>query len=146
MWSDGPVVLGIPWLASAMLVRNGADLARRLNVHLACAFVDPESYLTEWGPPDSRTGVSLDPAPKRESDFFPAAMLDWLRILLGPPGQDWTFRVPCTASPRAQTRRCSWLVARGQAGWPEWHASWRGTHQHVPYPLAVQAGCSRAAR
>jgi nucleotide-binding universal stress UspA family protein len=87
-----------------MLIRMGADLARRLDVHLVCAFVDPESYLTEWGPADSRTGVSLDPEAQREPEFPSAVILDRLQSLLGPPGQEWTFRVLNGDVPRALTR------------------------------------------
>jgi nucleotide-binding universal stress UspA family protein len=104
MWSDGPLVIGIPWLPSATTIRKGADLAQRLNVHLVCAFVDPESYLTEWGPAESLLGISLDPAPKEDAEFPSSAVLDKHQDLLGPPGQDWSFRVLHGDVPRALTR------------------------------------------
>lgn len=93
MWSDGPIVLGIPWQPPVGLIQNSADLAATIGVHLVCAFVDPESYLTEHGPADSRIGVSLDPAQNREADFPPSVIQEGLQDMLGPPGREWTFRV-----------------------------------------------------
>jgi hypothetical protein len=87
------VVLGVAWEPSGHVIRSGASLAARLDAHLICAFVDPASYLTEWGPADSRTGASLDPAVNSEADFPSGHVREGLQAILGPPGQDWSFRV-----------------------------------------------------
>ena len=92
-WPAGPVVLGVAWEPSGHVIRAGASLAARLNAHLICAFVDPASYLTEWEPPGSRTSASLDPAVKSETDFPSAVVREELQGILGPPGEEWTFRV-----------------------------------------------------
>lgn len=93
----GPAVLGTSWQPSVRLIRISADLASALGVHLVCAFVDPESYLTELGPVSLRTGASLDPAPNlapnRDADFPSSEVLEGIVTLLGPPGEHWTFRV-----------------------------------------------------
>ena len=86
-------MLGTAWQPSVQLVRIGADLASALGVHLVCAFVDPESYLTELGPLKSRTGASLDPVPNADADFPSSETLGRISRVLGPPGEDWTFRV-----------------------------------------------------
>ncbi|MEO3933052.1 universal stress protein [Micrococcaceae bacterium Sec7.4] len=119
MWSKGPVVLGVPWQPSERLIRTGADLAAMTGVHLVCAFVDPASYLTEWEPANSRPGVSLDPAPDRESDFPASDILEKIRDILGPPGQDWSFRVLNGEVSNALTRLAdstdaSMLIVGGQ--------------------------------
>ena len=92
-WSDGPLVLGVPWEFDERLVRAAAGLAVILRAHLICAFVDPASYLTEWEPAGSRAGASLDPAPNAEAEFPARQMLDGLVDILGPPGGAWSFRV-----------------------------------------------------
>ena len=93
MLSGGPVVLGVPWEPNVRLIRAGEDLAAILGVHLICAFVDPAGYLAEWEPAASRTGASLDPAPNPEGLFPSTETLERLRNVLGPPGEDWSFRV-----------------------------------------------------
>jgi len=92
-WLAGPVVLGVAWELSGHVIRVGAGLAARLNAHLICAFVDPASYLTEWDPAGSRTSASLDPAVKNETDFPSGHVREGLQDILGPPGEEWTFRV-----------------------------------------------------
>jgi nucleotide-binding universal stress UspA family protein len=92
-WLGGPVVLGVAWEPSGHVIRAGASLAARLNAHLICAFVDPASYLTEWEPAGSRTSASLDPAVKSETDFPSSHVREGLQDILGPPGEEWTFRV-----------------------------------------------------
>ena len=119
MWSGGPVVLGVPWQPREELIRTGADLAAVLGAHLLCAFVDPASYLTEWEPAGSRTGLSLDPAPNREADFPSADILETLRNILGPPGAEWSFRVlngdvPRALSRLAESTDASMLIVGGQ--------------------------------
>jgi nucleotide-binding universal stress UspA family protein len=119
MWSEGPVVLGVPWRPSARLVRAGADLAVMMGEHLVCAFVDPASYLTEWEPPESRLGLSLDPVSAREAAFPPTNVLDELRDILGPPGREWSFRllngdVAPALGRLAESTGASMLVVGGQ--------------------------------
>ncbi|MDN4643337.1 universal stress protein [Arthrobacter sp. PsM3] len=119
MWAGGPVVLGVPWQPTDLLIRAGEDLAAILGVHLICAFVDPASYLTEWEPTTSRVGASLDPAPNRETEFPASEILDRLRNILGPPGQEWTFRVLNGEVSQALTRLAestdaSMLIVGGQ--------------------------------
>lgn len=92
-WPYGPVVLGVAWEPSEQLIRSGAELAARLGAHLICAYVDPASYLTEWEPPVSRTSASLDPAVNNETDFPSGQVRDVLQAILGPPGEEWSFRV-----------------------------------------------------
>ncbi|HSL36876.1 MAG TPA: universal stress protein, partial [Arthrobacter sp.] len=92
-WRPGPVVLGVAWEPSESLIRAGASLAARLGAHLICAYVDPASYLTEWEPAVSRTSASLDPAVNTETDFPSGHVRDVLRAILGPPGEEWSFRV-----------------------------------------------------
>ncbi|WP_144670070.1 universal stress protein [Arthrobacter sp. U41] len=92
-WPDGPVVLGVAWEPSGQLIRAAADLAAALGTHLICAFVDPASYLTEWEPADLRESASLDPAANSETDFPPNHVREILQVLLGPPGEEWSFRV-----------------------------------------------------
>ena len=92
-WPAGPVVLGVAWEPSGHVIRAGASLAARLDAHLICAFVDPASYLTEWDPSDSRTSSSLDPAVSTETDFPSGHVREALQAILGPPGEDWSFRV-----------------------------------------------------
>ena len=113
------MVLGVPWQPSEVLIRTGADLAAMMGVHLLCAFVDPASYLTEWEPADSRTGLSLDPVPNREADFPSSDILETLRNILGPPGADWSFRVlngdvPRALSRLAESTDASMLIVGGQ--------------------------------
>ncbi len=119
MWSDGPVVLGVPWQPSGRLIRKAADLASMMGVHLVCAFVDPASYLTEWEPANSRMGVSLDPIPNCEADFPASEILERLRSILGPPGQDWSFRVlngdvPHVLTRLAESTDASMFIVGGQ--------------------------------
>ena len=92
-WPPGPVVLGVAWEPSDSLIRAGASFAARLDAHLICAFVDPASYLTEWEPAVSRTSASLDPAVNNETDFPSGHVRDLLQAILGPPGEEWSFRV-----------------------------------------------------
>jgi hypothetical protein len=88
----GPVVLGVEWQPPNHLVQTGASLAAGLDRHLICAFVDPASYLTEWGPEGSRTADSLDPAADDESQFPSGNVEQRLEAILGPPGEEWSFR------------------------------------------------------
>ncbi|HEX9226335.1 MAG TPA: universal stress protein [Arthrobacter sp.] len=81
------------WEPSESLIRAGASLAARLDAHLICAYVDPASYLTEWEPAASRTSASLDPAVNTETDFPSGQVRDVLQAVLGPPGEEWSFRV-----------------------------------------------------
>ena len=60
---------------------------------MICAYVDPASYLTEWEPPVSRTSASLDPAVNNETDFPSGQVRNVLQAILGPPGEEWSFRV-----------------------------------------------------
>jgi len=118
-WLAGPVVLGVAWEPSGHVIRAGASLAARLNAHLICAFVDPGSYLTEWEPAGSRTSASLDPAVKSETDFPSGQVRDGLQAILGPPGDEWTFRVLNGAVAQALVRLAdstdaSLLVVGGQ--------------------------------
>lgn len=92
-WPAGPVVLGVGWEPSGYVIRAGASLAARLDAHLICAFVDPASYLTEWEPPGSRTSASLDPAVNSEADYPSGHVREGLQAILGPPGEEWSFRV-----------------------------------------------------
>lgn len=92
-WLDGPVVLGAAWNCSEHLVTAAAGLASRLGVHLICAFVDPASYLTEWESERSRTAASLDPATNVEAEFPSEQVQERLQAILGPPGDEWSFRV-----------------------------------------------------
>jgi nucleotide-binding universal stress UspA family protein len=92
-WSDGPLVLGVPWEFDQRLVRAAAGFAVIMGTHLICAFVDPASYLTEWGPPGSQPGTSLDPVRNVDTEFPARQMLASLEGLLGPPGGEWSFRV-----------------------------------------------------
>lgn len=103
-WPAGPVVLGVAWQSSGHIIRTAAGLAARLDAHLICAFVDPASYLTEWEPSDARTGASLDPAVNSESDFPSGHVLEALQSVLGPPGEEWSFRVLNGAVARALGR------------------------------------------
>lgn len=81
------------WDFPEHLARTAAGLAAGLGLHLVCAFVDPASYLTEWGPVETRTAASLDPAVNAEAAFPPWQVLHRLESILGPPGRDWSFRV-----------------------------------------------------
>lgn len=93
IWSDGPLVLGVPWEFDGQLVRSAAGLAAIMAKHLICAFVDPASYLTEWEPAGSREGTSLDPVHNVDAEFPARQMLAGLVDLLGQPGGAWSFRV-----------------------------------------------------
>lgn len=92
-WPSGPVVLGVGWEPPESLIRSGARLAARLDAHLICAYVDPASFLTEWEPAVSRTSASLDPTGNNETDFPSGHVRDVLQAFLGPPGEEWSFRV-----------------------------------------------------
>lgn len=93
MWPDGPVVLGVGWDFSLRLVRMAAGLAVDLGRHLVCAYVDPAGYLAEWEPSATRAASTLDPAPNDEAHFPSGQVLRRLEDVLGPPGDEWTFRV-----------------------------------------------------
>lgn len=130
MWSDGPVILGVPWQPRDDLIRHGSDLATIMGVHLACAFVDPASYLAEWEPATSRPGISLEPAASMEGDFPDSEVRASIQNVLGPPGLDWSFRVlhgdVANALARlAESSAASILVVGGQrpgriAGMSRW--------------------------
>ena len=90
---DGPIVLGVGWNFSEHLIRTAAELAAALGQHLACAFVDPASYLTEWEPEGQRTALSLDPIGDEEADFPSMQVQRNLESILGEPGEAWSFRV-----------------------------------------------------
>ena len=92
-WTDGPLVLGVPWEFEERLVRAAAGLAVIMDTHLICAFVDPASYLTEWEPAGSQPGTSLDPVRNVDAEFPARQMLAGLEGVLGPPGGAWSFRV-----------------------------------------------------
>ncbi|WP_461164429.1 universal stress protein [Arthrobacter sp. R4-81] len=92
-WPEGPIVLGVHWKFSEQLVRTAAGLADDLGQHLVCALVDPASYLTEWEGDGQRTALSLDPVINEESDFPSGQMLRRLELVLGNPGERWSFRV-----------------------------------------------------
>ena len=92
-WSDGPLVLGVPWDFEERLVRAAAGLAAIMGTHLICAFVDPASYLTEWEPAGVLDATSLDPAPNVEAEYPSSQVLAGLERILGPPGGAWSFRV-----------------------------------------------------
>lgn len=118
-WPPGPVVLGVAWQPSESLIRAGASLAAGLDAHLICAYVDPASYLTEWEPAVLRTSASLDPAVNNETDFPSGQVRDLLQAILGPPGEDWSFRVLNGAVAQALARLAastdaSLLIVGGQ--------------------------------
>jgi nucleotide-binding universal stress UspA family protein len=92
-WPDGPIVLGVGWSFSRHLIGTAAALAAALEQHLVCAFVDPASYLTEWGPEGQRTALSLEPSTNEEADFPSKQLQRNLESLLGQPGEGWSFRV-----------------------------------------------------
>jgi hypothetical protein len=92
-WTDGPLVLGVPWAFEERLVRAAAGLAAIMRTHLICAFVDPASYLTEWEPAGVVDSSSLDPARNVEAEFPASQLLSGLEGILGPPGGAWSFRV-----------------------------------------------------
>lgn len=93
VWSDGPLVLGVPWDFDERLVRAAAGLSVIMGTHLICAFVDPASYLTEWEPADSRPGISLDPVVNVDAEFPSGQMRASIEGILGAPGGAWSFRV-----------------------------------------------------
>ena len=118
-WPDGPIVLGVAWEPSEHLIRAGASLAARLGAHLICAYVDPASYLTEWEPAGLRAGASLDPAFDSETDFPSRQVREGLRNILGPPGDEWSFRVLNGAVAQAlgrlaESTHASLLIVGGQ--------------------------------
>jgi nucleotide-binding universal stress UspA family protein len=86
-------VLGVGWDFPAHAVRTAASLAAGLGLHLVCAFVDPASYLTEWGPLSSQPAASLDPVVNEEAAYPAGQVLAELEAILGPPGAEWSFRV-----------------------------------------------------
>lgn len=90
---DGPIVLGVGWTFSELLVRTAMELAAALEVHLVCAFVDPASYLTEWEPEGKRAALSLEPIVSEETDYPSKQLQLNLESILGQPGETWSFRV-----------------------------------------------------
>lgn len=106
LWTEGPLVLGVPWDFPEHLIRTASDLADGLGVHLVCAFVDPGSYLTEWEPRWSE-GVSLEPAREEGGQFPSAQLLRRLEAVLGQPGGQWSFRVLNGAVAQALARLAS---------------------------------------
>ena len=117
-WRAGPLVLGVPWQPAGQLIRTAAGLAAELDRHLICAFVDPASYLTEWGPPGSRTADSLDPAADDESPFPPVEVQRRIEAVLGPPGDHWSFRplhgdVPQALGRLAENAGASLIIVGG---------------------------------
>ena len=103
-WQDGPLVLGVGWNFPEHLIHAAADLAAALGLHLACAFVDPASYLTEWEPEGQRTAMSLDPNVNEEADFPASQLQRKLELLLGQPGETWSLRVLNGDVPKALSR------------------------------------------
>jgi nucleotide-binding universal stress UspA family protein len=103
-WPDGPIVLGVGWNFPEHLIRAAAGLAAALDVHLACAFVDPASYLTEWEPEGQRTARSLDPKVNEEAEYPASQLQRSLENLLGQPGETWSFRVLNGDVPKALSR------------------------------------------
>lgn len=117
-WPAGPLVLGVPWQPAGHLIRTAANLAVSLDRHLICAFVDPASYLTEWGPLGSRTADSLDPAADDESPFPPGDVQHRIEAVLGPPGDQWSFRplhgdVPQALGRLAENAGASLIIVGG---------------------------------
>ena len=117
-WPAGPLVLGVTWQPEGHLIRTAANLAESLDRHLICAFVDPASYLTEWGPQGSRTADSLDPAADDESQFPPGDVQRRIEAILGPPGEQWSFRplhgdVPQALGRLAENAGASLIIVGG---------------------------------
>jgi nucleotide-binding universal stress UspA family protein len=83
----------VQWSFSDCLIRTAVSLAASLDEHLICAFIDPASYLTEWEPIDTRTALSLDPTINEEAQFPSEQLRQRLEVLLGKPGDTWSFRV-----------------------------------------------------
>ncbi|MEJ1178510.1 MULTISPECIES: universal stress protein [unclassified Pseudarthrobacter] len=103
-WPEGPLVLGVGWNFPKHLVRSAAELAGALGLHLVCAFVDPASYLTEWEPEGQLTALSLDPNVNEETDYPANQLQGKLEMLLGQPGETWSFRVLNGDVPKALSR------------------------------------------
>ena len=103
-WPEGPIVLGVGWNCPEPLIRAAAGLAAALELHLVCAFVDPASYLTEWEPEGLRTALSLDPNVNEEADYPASQLQRVLELLLGQPGETWSFRVLNGDVPKALSR------------------------------------------
>ena len=103
-WPAGPIVLGVGWTFPEPLIRAAAGLAASLELHLVCAFVDPASYLTEWEPEGQRTALSLDPNVNEEADYPASQLQRKLELLLGQPGDSWSFRVLNGDVPKALSR------------------------------------------
>lgn len=89
----GRVILGVPWNCPAPLLLTAANLASALGVHLLCAFVDPSSYLVEWGPASDLPAVSLDPAVNDEAAYPAETVRRRVEHILAPTGVAWSFRV-----------------------------------------------------
>ena len=121
-WPEGPIVLGVGWNFPEPLIRAAAGLAAALELHLICAFVDPASYLTEWEPEGQRTALSLDPNVNEEADYPASQLQRKLELLLGQPGDTWSFRVlngdvPKALSRLAENTGASLIVVGGDKPW-----------------------------
>ena len=103
-WTDGPLILGVPWEPPRRLIAGAAGLAHGLGVHLICAFVDPSGYLAEFEPARSRTASSIDPNTNSEALFPAADVRSSIEAVLGAPGETWSLRVLNGSVPDALAR------------------------------------------
>lgn len=60
--TSGPVVVGVYPGQPVAVVQEGAALAALIDRPLLCAYVTPDSYLTEWERADLRREASLHPS------------------------------------------------------------------------------------
>jgi len=104
VWTQGPVVLGVPWEPPRRLIESASELADGLGVHLICAFVDPSGYLAEFEPARTRTANSIDPRANLEALFPAADVRSSLETVLGAPGEAWSLRVLNGSVPHALAR------------------------------------------
>ncbi|WP_087871741.1 universal stress protein [Arthrobacter globiformis] len=103
-WTDGPLILGVPWEPPRRLIAAAAGLADGLGVHLICAFVDPSGYLAEFEPARSRTASSIDPNTNSEALFPAVDVRSSIEAILGAPGESWSLRVLNGSVPDALAR------------------------------------------
>ena len=93
-WPAGPVVLGVAWEPSEHLIRAGASLAARLDAHLICAYRGPGQLPHRMGTRRFHGQAHRWIRPSRVRQTSPPAMsANVLQAILGPPGEEWSFRV-----------------------------------------------------
>jgi nucleotide-binding universal stress UspA family protein len=108
-----PLIVGVYPGQNGRVVLEAALIADELGLGLICAYVEFNSYLTEWGPAPGRREASLHPTNLDGIDERVALDLaESIRETLGGAAQSWQLRILAGDPPKALARLADEVDAR----------------------------------